>query len=160
MVRLPVASVLLCVVWSSWQTVGAARSLLDVDYRNLITRADLDYNEPARRSEEGMPVGNGRMGSLVWTTPSALKFQINRVDVFAADGRTVSFPEADSDFASGCGYVDIGLVCAGEDVFAGEAFRQHLSLYDAVVTAQGRGVTARVLAWPRRDVMAVEIDDQ
>jgi len=28
-----------------------------------------------------MPVGNGRMGSLVWTTPTALRFQINRVDV-------------------------------------------------------------------------------
>jgi len=31
-------------------------------------------------------VGNGRMGSLVWTSPSALKFQINRVDVFSVDG--------------------------------------------------------------------------
>ncbi len=158
--RLLVTSVLLCIVCSISQTASAARSLLDVDYRRLVSRADLDYNEPARRSEEGMPVGNGRMGSLVWTTPSALKFQINRVDVFAADGRTVSFPEADSDFASGCGYVDISLVAAGEDVFVGEAFKQHLSLYDAVMTAQGRGVTARVLAWPHRNVMAVEIDDQ
>ncbi len=158
--RLLVTSILLGVVCSTSQTASAARSLLDVDYRSLIARADLDYNEPARRSEEGMPVGNGRMGSLVWTTPTQLKFQINRVDVFAADGRTVSFPEADSDFASGCGYVDISLVSVGEDVFAGEAFQQHLSLYDAVMTAQGRGVTARVLAWPHRDVMAVEIDDQ
>jgi hypothetical protein len=158
--RLLCIGVLLCVASSTWQTVSAARRLLDVDDRSLIARADLDYNEPARRSEEGMPVANGRMGSLVWTTPSALKFQINRADVFAADGRTVSFPEADSDFASGCGYVDISLVSAGEDVFAGKAFQQHLSLYDAVMTVQGRGVTARVLAWPQRDVMAVEIDDQ
>jgi hypothetical protein len=160
MSRLLVTGVLLCVICPAGQTVSAARSLLEVDYHSLISRADLDYNEPACRSEEGMPVGNGRMGSLVWTTPSALKFQINRVDVFAADGRTVSFPEADSDFASGCGYVDISLVSAGEDVFVGKPFRQHLSLYDAVMTAQGRDVTARVLAWPRRDVMAVEIDDR
>ncbi len=147
------------VVLLLWVPRGGA-GLLNVDYEALVSRADLDYNEPARRSEEGMPVGNGRMGSLVWTSPTQLKFQINRVDVFAADGRTVSFPEADSDFAGGCGYVDISLVSAGEDVFAGEAFRQHLSLYDAVMTARGRGVTARVLAWPHRDVMAVEIDDQ
>jgi len=60
---------------------GAERGLISVDYRGLVSRADLDYNEPARRSEEGLPVGNGRMGSLVWTTPSQLKFQINRVDV-------------------------------------------------------------------------------
>lgn len=50
------------------------------------------------------------MGSLVWTAPSALKLQINRVDVFAADATTTSFPRADSDYASGCGYVDINLV--------------------------------------------------
>ncbi len=142
-----------------WCSPGWA-GLLEVDYKALVCRADLDYNEPARRSEEGMPIGNGRMGSMVWTSPTQLKFQINRVDVFAADGRTVSFPQADSDFAGGCGYVDIGLTSAGDDVFVGEAFKQHLSLYDAVMTAQGEGVTARVLAWPHRDVMAVEIDDQ
>ena len=38
-----------------------------------------------------MPVGNGRTGSLVWTTPSALHFQINRVDVFAAHAGTVGY---------------------------------------------------------------------
>jgi Glycosyl hydrolase family 95 catalytic domain/Domain of unknown function (DUF5703) len=138
----------------------ARGALLNVNYSALVSRADLDYSEPASRSEEGMPVGNGRMGSLVWTTPSALKFQINRVDVFAEDSTTVSFPQADSDYAAGCGYVDINLVEAGGDVFTGKDFHQHLSLYDALMTAQGKGVTARVLAWPQRDVMAVEIDDE
>jgi Glycosyl hydrolase family 95 catalytic domain/Domain of unknown function (DUF5703) len=136
-----------------------ADDLIDINYRALVSRADLDYTNPAVRSEEGMPVGNGRMGSLVWTTPSALKFQINRTDVFAEDSTTVSFPQADSDYASGCGYVDINVVNAGDDVFTGRAFHQHLSVYDAVMTAQGKGVTARVLASPRRDVMAVEIED-
>src|SRR5262252_1693215 len=82
-------------------------NLLSVDYRALVSRADLDYTTPATRSEEGMPVGNGRMGSLVWTTPGALKFQINRVDVFAEDSTTTSFPMADSDYASDCAYVDV-----------------------------------------------------
>jgi hypothetical protein len=138
----------------------AASTLLDVNYRALVSRGDLDYTEPASRSEEGMPVGNGRMGSLVWTSPSQLKFQINRVDVFGCDASSVSFPQADSDYAAGCGYVDINLVQAGDDVFAGKSFNQHLSLYDAVMTANGNGVTARVLAWPQHDVMAVEIDDE
>lgn len=141
--------------------MGADKSgILDVDYRKLISRADLTYDKPVTRSEEGLPVGNGRMGSLVWTSPSALKFQINRVDVFAQNCETNSFPERDSDYGSGCGYVDIDFVDFGEDVFAGTAFRQHLSVYDALMTAQGKGVTARVLAWHKRDVMAVEIDDR
>jgi hypothetical protein len=75
-----------------WPIPGTA-GWLNVNFKALVSRADLDYNEPARRSDEGMPVGNGRMGSLVWTLPTQLKFQINRSDVFAADGRTVSFPE-------------------------------------------------------------------
>ena len=139
-------------------TFGA--SLLSVDYHKLVSRADLDYEAPATRSEEGMPVGNGRTGSLVWTTPSALKFQINRVDVFAEDATSVSFPQSDSDYASGCGYVDINFVEAGDDVFTGKDFHQHLSLYDGLMTAKGKGLTARILASPARDVIAVEVDDQ
>lgn len=127
---------------------------------SVIARADLDYTTPVVRSEEGMPVGNGRMGSLVWTTPNALHFQINRVDVFGENAATVSFPEADSDYASGCAYLDINVVSAGKDVFAGPAFHQHLSVYDALMTAQGDGLSARVIAWPQRDVMAIEIDDE
>jgi hypothetical protein len=142
--------------------VAAAASLTaaTVDLRPALASGDLDYTTPATRSEEGMPIGTGRMGSLIWTTPSALKFQINRVDVFGVDSNTVSFPRADSDYASGCGYVDINVVAAGDDVFAGDDFHQHLSVYDALMTAQGKGVTARVVGWPRADVMAVEIDDQ
>jgi hypothetical protein len=150
----------LCVIVLLLNGVAAAADLLQVDYRKLVSRADLDYTTPATRSEEGQPIGNGRMGSLVWTTPSALHFQINRVDVFGQDSYTTSFPKQDSDYASGCGYVDINLVDAGEDVFAGEGFKQHLSLYDALMTARGAGVTARVVASPLRDVIAIEIDDQ
>lgn len=130
------------------------------DFRTAISRGDLDYTSPATRSEEGMPVGNGRMGSLVWTTPSALKFQINRCDVFAEDSSSVSFPHQDDDYASGCGYVDINLASAGPDVFTDKNFHQHLHVYDGVMTAQGNGLSARVLAWNAHDVMAVEIDDQ
>lgn len=153
---MPLASFRLGMVALSIPCLAAAA----VDVRAVVARADLDYPTPVTRSEEGMPVGNGRMGSLVWTTPSALKFQINRVDVFAMHASSVSFPRADSDYAAGCGYVDVNVVSAGPDVFAGDSFHQHLSLNDALMTAAGRDLTARVLAWPARDVMAVEIDDR
>lgn len=140
--------------------LALSTSALGADLRHALASADLDYTTPTTRSEEGMPVGNGRMGSLVWTTPSALKFQINRVDVFGMDSSTVSFPRADSDYASDCAYLDINVVSAGEDVFAGNGFHQHLSTYDGLMEARGRGLTARVIGWPKADVMAVEIDDQ
>jgi hypothetical protein len=138
----------------------SASRLLTVDYRRLVSRADLNWDTPASRSEEGMPVGNGRMGSLVWTSPSAIKFQINRPDVFAENCATNSFPARHTDYASGCGYVDIDFVDFGDDVFTGQGFGQHLSAYDALVTVKGKGVTARILAWNERDVMAVEVSDE
>src|SRR6478609_1068459 len=72
---------------------AASSSLLDVNYRSLVSRADLIYDKPASRSEAGIPVGNGRMGTLVWTTPAALRFQINRVDVYANNSASNSFNE-------------------------------------------------------------------
>ncbi len=144
----------------SFSLTASLVSAEKIDLRRAISGGDLHYSEPVTRSEEGMPIGTGRMGSLVWTTPTALKFQINRVDVFAVDASTVSFPRADSDYASGCGYVDINVVAAGDDVFVGPEFRQDLSLYDGIMSVKGRGVTVRVLGWPKADVMAVEIDDQ
>ena len=98
------AMLLVCASLLAGTAADAASSLLAVDYRRLVSRADLHYDEPVTRSEEGMPVGNGRMGSLVWTTPTALKFQTNRVDVFAENCETNSFPARDSDYGGGiCG---------------------------------------------------------
>ncbi|HTM23788.1 MAG TPA: hypothetical protein VL225_01265 [Vicinamibacterales bacterium] len=139
---------------------AGAQSLIRVDRRAHIARADLDYATPAARPEEGMPIGNGRMGSLIWTTPSALKLQINRVDVHAMDSTTFSFPRADSDYGYGCGFVDITVAGAGADVFSGSGFHQHLSLYDGLMTARGDGLVARAFAWPGGDVMAIEVDDR
>ncbi len=110
-----------------------------------------------------MPIGNGRMGTLVWTTPSALKFQINRVDVFAEHASTTSFPKADSDYLCELTtrlFLDINVSQAGDDVFTGAAFHQSLSVYDALMTAKGSGLSARVVASPNSDVIAVEIDDE
>jgi len=56
---------------------------VNVDYRRLISRADLVYESPAWHSVEGIPIGNGRMGTTVWTTDISVKLQINRHDVFA-----------------------------------------------------------------------------
>jgi hypothetical protein len=83
---------------AGWRSDSAsAEGLLDVDHGALVSRADLDYDQPVSRSEEGMPLGNGWMGSLVWTVPTALKLQINRVDVFGSNCATNSFPERNTD---------------------------------------------------------------
>src|SRR5436190_3655922 len=82
-------------------------TILNIDYANLISRADLTYDKPVSTSEEGMPIGNGRMGSLVWTTPSAIRFQLNRVDAFANNSASNNFYERHTDYCGGLGFVDI-----------------------------------------------------
>ena len=155
---------LFLVITVSYLSVSIAqthsKSMMKVDYKSLISKADLSYDTPVTRSEEGMPIGNGVTGSLVWTTPTAMHFQINRTDVFAMGSNTRSFPDGHTNYSNGCGYVDINMVDYGDDVFTGDAFKQHLSVYNGLATVKGKDITARVLAWNAKDVIATEIDDQ
>ncbi|MCY2927096.1 MAG: glycoside hydrolase, partial [Planctomycetota bacterium] len=128
--------------------------------RARVARADLRFNTLAAHSEEGLPVGNGRMGSLVWTSPSSVKLQINRPDVYAASGRTDSFAMPDTDYAYACGFVDVDLVDFGPDVFTERGTKQHLSVFEGLATLEGQGVTAKVHTWTERDVMAVHVADR
>ena len=132
----------------------------DAGLRALISRADLRYDAPPPRSEDGLPLGNGRMGSLVWTSATALRLQINRNDVQPINKDTSSFFERNSDYMGGCAFADIELGQGGEDVFTTESCPQHLSLHDGLLTIHGRGVAVRAIALPAHDVFAIEIDDQ
>ncbi len=138
------------------QTRAAGTGMASVDYGKLVSRADLHYDKPVRRSEEGIPVGNGRMGSLVWTTPEAIRLQINRVDVFANNSYSTSFPARNSDYCGGCGFVDIAV---GGAVFTEGRMSQHLFCYDGLADVRGDGVIANVLAWNEQNVMALEVSD-
>ena len=100
------------------------------------------------------------MGTLVWTTPSALKFQINRVDIQPINKDTRSFFERNTDYMGGAGFVDLELAGAGADVFTADGTSQHLSVYEGLLDVKAAGVTARMLAWHERDVIAIEIDDR
>src|SRR5260370_27965092 len=118
--------------------------------RFLISDADLVYTKPVPRSEEGMPVGNGRMGTLVWNTPESLRMQINRVDVYANNSYTNSFFERHNDYCGGCGFVDIDF---GRDLFPEAGFPQRLSVYDGLLKV----ASVEMVAWPAQDVIAVHV---
>ena len=130
-----------------------------IDLRQLISRADLVYEKPVERSEEGMPIGNGRMGSLVWSTPRQLRFQINRADVYANDSSSSSFFERHNDYCGGCGYLDLDFGPAAPP-FPESGFSQRLSVYDGQLTIEGKDLTARIYGWPARDVIAITVDDR
>jgi len=132
--------------------------MLDVDYRALVSRADLIHHSPVETPLEGQPIGNGVMGTMVWTTPNAVRLQINRCDVFAVnkdhDGRQAGA----TDYCGGCAKVTVDL--GGRPFQAGETFGQQLSLYDAECTITGEDVRVRCFVSSAADALALEVDDR
>ena len=131
--------------------------MLIVDDRAVTSQADLIYQSPVEQPVEGQPIGNGKMGTLVWTTATQLHFQINRCDVFAVNRNHRERQMGETDYCGGCASITVDL---GEEVFASEAFQQRLSLYDAEVSIGGEGVQIRCFISAVSDVLVLEVDDQ
>ena len=133
------------------------RSRFEPDHRALVSRADLVYRQPVEHGRQGHPIGNGRMGTMVWTTPAAVRLQINRSDVFAVNGNHKGEKAGPADYWGGCAWVSLDV---GGEVFQGDAFTQHLSLFDAEEVIEGDGVQVRCFVASGSDVLALEIDDR
>jgi hypothetical protein len=129
----------------------------DAEDRARVSRADLIYQEPVARSEEGMPLGNGRMGTLVWTTPSQIRFQINRVDVYANNSYTNSFFERHNDYCGGIAYVEVDFAGSPQTPFSGPGFHHKLAVYDGLMELSGAGLRTELAAWPAADVIAIHV---
>jgi hypothetical protein len=131
--------------------------MLDVDHRALVSRADLIYHNPAEISLEGQPIGNGVMGTMVWTRANAVCLQINRCDVFAVDKYHDGRQGENTDYCGGCAQVTVDL--GGRPFRASETFTQRLSLYDAECTIVGKEVRIRCFISSASDVLILEVDD-
>lgn len=129
-----------------------------IDYPSLISKADLIYTQPVKRTESGQPVGNGRMGSLIWTSPQAISYQINRIDVFSVNANTRTFDGTPRDYCGGSGLVDIDFQ-SNEAVFTDNTFNQYLSCYDGTVETDGKGIKTKSFVWNDEDVMAIRVMD-
>ena len=128
-----------------------------VDYPALISTSDLIYTSP-ESALESHAIGNGIMGTMVWTTPASINFQINRNDVFAVNKDHIGLQFDSVDYCGGCASVKIDL---GGEPFSGKGkFKQILSLYNAEDIIDGNGVVARCFVFSQADVIVVEIDDQ
>lgn len=129
----------------------------DMNYRNLISNADLHCVIPAAEPVKGHPIGNGRMGTMVWTSSRAVNFQINRVDVFAVNKNHKGARDGTTDYGGACAQITVDT--GGEPFLASPGYVQHLSLYDAEDVINGEKVTGRVFVSSSSDLMALEIDD-
>ena len=88
---------------------AAGRSKFEINWRALVSRADLHYRQPVTNPVDGVPLGNGRMGTMVWTTPEAVHFQINRGDVFATNKHHLGPQHGPADYCGGVAKIDISV---------------------------------------------------
>lgn len=130
--------------------------------RPSLENSDLVYDQPAASPDAGQPIGNGRMGTMVWTSPDAIHLQINRVDVFAVNCNHQGQPGQRGSATDYCGGIASVVVHVGGQPFApGEpSFRQRLSLENAECTIESQGLQVRCFVAADSDVLVVEVDDQ
>ena len=132
--------------------------MITMDYARYLAPIDLHFTKPTKPIE-GIPLGNGRMGTLVWVdgSGSKLEFNFGRPDVFYRGSATTTFNyTSHTDGNSKVGHVDI---CFSGSPFTGTC-NQDLHAYDGYESVEGTGVSARIVAWRDRDVFAIEITDQ
>jgi hypothetical protein len=130
--------------------------------RPSLENSDLVYDQPAESPDAGQPIGNGRMGTMVWTSPDAIHLQINRVDVFAVNCNHQGQPGQRGSATDYCGGIASVVVNVGDQPFAPseKSFRQRLSLGNAECEVEGAGLRVRCFISADLDVLVMEVDDR
>lgn len=132
-------------------------SMITMDYAAYLAPIDLHLTTPTKPIE-GIPLGNGRMGTLVWVDGpgSRLMFNFGHPDVFYRGSATTTFSyTSHTDGNSKVGHVEIGFE---KSPFA-DTCTQHIHAYDGYESVQGADVSVRIVPWRDRDVFAIEITD-
>lgn len=129
------------------------------EIQTIVSRADLHYQGTAKRSEGGLPIGNGVMASLVWTSPTAIKMQINRCDVYGNDSYTNSFNDRHTDYGYGCAFLDIDFANFSDDLFDAQT-QQHLDLYHAQGSIRTAETETSFFACEGLDAFCFTVNDQ
>jgi len=145
---LVIAVVLLCPLKgmaASDDRLTQVGSMMSVDFAALVSKADLDFKVPLgdSKTERGLPIGNGRVGTLLWTNPdqSKLHMQINHTDVFAfRSSSVVKGRDRCGQYCNGCGFADIDL---GGDVFRADSIVNHLGVHVIIMENITEGERAR-----------------
>ena len=136
---------------------------LSVDYPALVSRADLTIEHPVSRSEEGLPIGNGRMGTLLWTEGDTLGCKLTASMCSATVVSAAASRNATATIAAAAdSWISISANPSADrkaSVFTADHCKQHLSCYDGMATIEGNGVKVEAQAWKEQDVIALQISD-
>jgi len=117
---------------------------LNVDYAGFLSKHDIVYKQPSTAAVQGLTVGNGRAGAIVWSA-NGLTMQVSGVDT-------------SQQTAFSAGLVNLQTT---PTLDAGTtAFEQRLSLYDGTLTTSyGSDRRVTIMGAPASEVMGIHVDD-
>lgn len=135
---------------------------LDPQIAALLERSNPVYTVPAERALQGLPIGNGVVGTMVWTPryEGGIVYQINRVDAWAADNLGTFHPYATNTLPS---LARLVVRPKPPLTLDGKGFTGALSMNQGVVTireeGEGGAFTGRSYVAADRPVLVVDLTD-
>jgi alpha-L-fucosidase 2 len=55
---------------------------VSVDYASYLAQHDVVYKVPPLTGEQGMPIGDGDLGVMIWCPPGEIRMQVNKSDIW------------------------------------------------------------------------------
>ncbi|MCA1218970.1 glycosyl hydrolase family 95 catalytic domain-containing protein [Streptomyces sp. 8L] len=124
---------------------NSATGALNVDYANYLAKHDIVYNRPNTDPDDGLTVGNGRVGAMAWQQ-NGLTMQVSGVD-------------SSEQTAFGAGDVNLATTPAMDSGYS--TYQQRLSLYNGTLTTKyDTDRTVTVMGKPDSEVMGIHVDDK
>ena len=138
-----------------------------IDMQQYLRRHDVIYRRPALRGCDGLPIGTGCAGGLVYHTPNGIELTVNHADAidFAPDGRMQAWAweaEERNTAPVSCGKVSIASTLPIFDWMYLDRYEERLNLADACV--EGTAITPfskaewRIFAPADPGVIVMELD--
>ena len=138
---------------------GASVSLFPANAGARLADWQIAYHSPAESAAEGLPIGNGRMGTLVWTEHDSVRMQLNRVDNFTTNrmhGGTQIFLEKGNTTPTDQ-LLSLGaLRVTFPDGALKDRFEQTLSIADGVMQLNSSRLEALAFVSAQDDVLCLE----
>jgi alpha-L-fucosidase 2 len=127
------------------EAFDTARGTLNVDYAGYFSKHDVVYNKANTNALYGLPVGNGRVGALVWSANNGLTMQVSGVDT----SQQTAFGAGNVSFTTNPA-LDAGST----------TFQQRLALFDgALSTTYDANRTVTILGAAGSEVIGIHVAD-
>jgi alpha-L-fucosidase 2 len=125
--------------------VGTRRTAVEPAAAPTGTPPDLWYAAPARRWVEALPVGNGRLGAMVFGGPDADRLQLNEATVWEGNDQDRNAPEAAGSWRAARDLALQGKFVAAQEIIQRDCMlpgpmmpRSHQTLGDLTIALESR----------------------